>query len=190
MASTTPSPIDPNLIAAIGAEFDKRISSLDTKWEQRFSALEKSVAGCNAGFTAFTEEISSDFTNQIVLSESTTSASITRIEQTIYEHIDRVEGSLATRLGGLESAMHAFDDWRPRIESSVTDLEHSVGAVRADLSRLSIRWDRDARTAGATLPGLLQGSGSAARRPPASDNTADGHGWHGAAPHHRVDEYG
>lgn len=150
MASSTPSPIDPNLIviAAIDTEFDKRISSLDTKWEQRFSALEKSVAGCNAGFTAFIEEISSDFTNQIVLSESTTLASITRTEQTIYEHIDRVEGSLATRLGGLESAMHAFDDWCPRIESSVPDLEHSICAVRTDLSRLSIRWDRDARTTG------------------------------------------
>jgi hypothetical protein len=49
-------------------EFDKRISLLDTEWEQRFSVLEKSVAGCNVGFTTFTKEIFSDFAKQIVSS--------------------------------------------------------------------------------------------------------------------------
>jgi hypothetical protein len=43
---------------------------------------------------------------------------------------------------------------------------------------------------GANLPGVLKRSGSAAGCLSTANNTVGGHGWHDAAPHHRVDEYG
>jgi hypothetical protein len=50
-----PNTINPNLVATIAAKFDKRITMLDSTWEQHFYNLEKFVAGCNSGFTSFIE---------------------------------------------------------------------------------------------------------------------------------------
>jgi hypothetical protein len=134
MSSSSLPPVDPILIAAIDIEFDKMISSLDLKCEQRFCLRERSVAGCNMGFMTFIKEVFGDFANQIANFESVIYFSIQCAKTSIYEHIDRMEGSLATLLSRLESAVHAFEGWWPRIESSIVDLEASVGTPLMSMS--------------------------------------------------------
>ena len=66
----------------------------------------------------------------------TVSSSISDLKDSLSERIDGVKKTLGERFHTLESAAQIFDDWKPRIESSVEDLNIEIGALRKTVNRI------------------------------------------------------
>jgi hypothetical protein len=164
------SPVDAQLTQALEqqtrailAELDKRFTAIDSKWELRVGALESQAAD----FARHSDEFASAIRADVEAHLSAADADIT----------DRVrywEATTGARITSLESAQHAFKAWCPRMESSVDALQSSMDSVRAELSKVEIRWSHGARVEGFSKPGLLGSPRSAPVCSSATGGQADG----------------
>lgn len=112
------SPVDAQLTQALEqqtrailTELDKRFSAIDSKWELRVGALESQAAD----FARHSDEFASAIRADVEAHLSAADADLT----------DRVrywEATTGARVTSLESALHGFEAWRPRMESSVDAL--------------------------------------------------------------------
>lgn len=88
--------------------------------------------------------------------------------------MDAFTADASTRLAAIESVQAVFDSWRPRMEASVDNINTSMGAMRAELTKISRLLERGALEDSTTAPGVLGPHGSTAKRPPAPAHYADG----------------
>jgi hypothetical protein len=135
---------------AILAELDKRFTAIDSKWELHVGILESQAAE----FAHHSDEFASAIRADVEAHLSAADADLT----------DRVrywEATTGARVTSLESTLHVFEAWRPRMESSVEALQSTMDSVCAELSKVEIRWSHGARVEGFSKPGILGTRGSA-----------------------------
>jgi hypothetical protein len=145
------SPIDVQLTQALEqqtrailAELDKRFTAIDSKWELRVGALESQAAD----FARHSDEFASAIRADV-------EAHLSAVDADLTDRVRYWEATTGARVTSLESAQHTFDAWRPRMESSLDALQSSMDSVRAELSKVEIRWSQGARVDGFSKPGLL-----------------------------------
>jgi hypothetical protein len=164
------SPVDAQLTQALEqqtrailTELDKRFTAIDSKWELRVGALESQAAD----FARHSDEFASAIRTDVEAHLSAADADLT----------DRVrywEATTGARVTSLESALHGFEAWRPRMESSVEALQSTMDSVRAELSKVEIQWSHGARVEGFSKTGILGACGSAPVGSSATVDHADG----------------
>lgn len=76
--------------------------------------------------------------------------SVTDLRTSLTERIDAMESSIGKRFGDLEAAAKVFDEWRPKVDSSVEELRSEVGALRQKVDRVVP--DPGAATSAGILP--------------------------------------
>ncbi|KAL6639051.1 hypothetical protein ACP70R_022781 [Stipagrostis hirtigluma subsp. patula] len=58
------------------------------------------------------------------------------MEKSLADRIDGVEQSLGTRFEAVESAAASFDEWKPKVDAAVEDLQLEVGVLRKHFARV------------------------------------------------------
>jgi hypothetical protein len=56
--------------------------------------------------------------------------SIAAVNSSLGSRIGAVERTISDRFGRLEDAVKVFDEWKPAVDSSVTELRAEIGAIR------------------------------------------------------------
>jgi hypothetical protein len=140
------------------SELDKRLSAMDVKWESRVGELESQVSASSRRLDSVTTDLRADVEIQF---------------SSAADHLHQIEADVKTRVAALQSTMHVFELWRPRVEASVESLHSSVDSIRAEVSKMGIRWSTDARVDGSGQPGLLGAHGSGSGRVPAPEEPPD-----------------
>lgn len=140
------------------SELDKRLSAMDVKWESRVGELESQVSASSRRLDSVTTDLRADVEIQF---------------SSAADHLHQIEADVKTRVAALQSTMHVFELWRPRVEASVESLHSSVDSICAEVSKMGIRWSTDARVDGSGQPGLLGAHGSGSGRVPAPEEPPD-----------------
>ncbi|KAL6620771.1 hypothetical protein ACP70R_035910 [Stipagrostis hirtigluma subsp. patula] len=92
------------------------------------------------------------------------------MEKSPVDRIDGVEQSLGSRFEAVESVAASFDEWKPKMDAAVEDLQLEVGVLRKHVARVVL--EREVPTSG-----LLTKDGAGAATPSAGNQSAglDGH---------------
>jgi hypothetical protein len=166
----SPTPVDVQLTQALEqqtrailAELDKRFTAIDSKWELRVSALESQATELARHSDEFASAICADV-----------EAHLSAADADLMDRARYWEATTGAHVTSLESALHVFEAWRPRMDSSVEALQFSMDSVGTQLSKVEIRWSNRARVEGFSKPGTLGARGSMPVCSSASVEHADG----------------
>jgi hypothetical protein len=143
-----------NQTRSLLAELDKRIQSMDSKWESRVSVLENTATDAARSVTEFSTALRADVEAHLTASDAATEG-----------RLHHFEVETGNRIAALESAMQMFDFWRPRVDSSIDSLQSNMDWMRAEIAKMDAQWSHGARVGGATMPGVLGSPGSLAASP-------------------------
>jgi hypothetical protein len=91
-----------NQTRSLLAELDKRIQSMDSKWESWVSVLENTTTDVARSVTEFSTALRADVEAHLIASDAATEGCL--------HHFEAETGN---RIAALESAMQMFDFWRP-----------------------------------------------------------------------------
>jgi hypothetical protein len=150
-----------------------------TEQDKRWCALESSVAANTSNLAALhlkfddseIEAFRADLTRSL---ENQVGVHVTGLESATWDRMDAFTADASTRLAAIESVQAVFDSWRPRMEASVDNINTSMGAMRAELTKISRLLERGALEDSTTAPGVLGPHGPTVKRPPAPAHYADG----------------
>jgi hypothetical protein len=87
------------------------------------------------------------------------------MEAAAWDHLNEFTADTTTCVTVLENVTSIFEPWRPRIESTVDGIKHSVGNVRAEVSKVSHLLKRGVVEDSFNPVGILGQTLSAARHP-------------------------
>jgi hypothetical protein len=114
-----------NQTCSLLAELDKRIQSMDSKWELQVSVLENTVTNAARSVTKFSTTLRVDVEAHLIASDAA-----------IEGRLHHFEAETGNRIVALESAMQMFDFWRPRVDSSIDSLQSNMDWMRAKIAKM------------------------------------------------------